>query len=711
MLNIKEIFKSDLDPNSTIWWADAKVDKLNYNFNQLILGGPQGPQGNTGYSGDSGARGVQGFQGPVGVQGFQGPQGIAADEPWHIVSDERNVTLMPKYNGLAADEITAIRVVFSDFITSTVDIDGDGTPDEAYSVNAPVKVNDGVFISYVEDVAKNNIEFRTEVAEGLGKRSYINLESAGNDFMIIKSDGKINQRLDYLTLEDSIDGEYLTLKPTNAKAAGLTISSNTRVDQSDVIANGIVNYKNNPSVGMVLAADNATGETSWRLKHEIIGTFPEGSIIAITTNEFNDDNFYLNEFLSSAESNKGFLPIRYGAGKPGTKYEGWYLCNGQTWTDSNNVLEFNVPNLNNFEYQIDANNNGQIPASGGDNSIVLIGGIGLLNDAEYTGTATVDNYTVLQEATYSDESIQLDYNLGSDFYMTRNVHIAYLGQNDLTWNDANGTTPTPTESIYLAGPSSDSTNACAASISEFIWTGIGKTWSNVQEDLTGVILYNANNTPASVKWYAKDNVARYWNGTAFTLVAPCPVQQTIQLGYNQDVTLLNGTVSSSSNYTIDNTSFEFATTLLNSFGFNATAGWYKKTNSSNGARRYWDGTQFVGEVITFGYIAHIGEVEFSMGTSYDICVSNNDIHELYAATNTIFALGGLSDLQSVYNNGATVYVHEGWIGTTPKVHPLVMVRSQNADGQYQPYNGLLDTAGFRSAIQSNSKIYLPQSCF
>ena len=45
MLNIKEIFKSDLDPNSPNWWAKAKVDKINFNFNQLEKGGSYGPTG------------------------------------------------------------------------------------------------------------------------------------------------------------------------------------------------------------------------------------------------------------------------------------------------------------------------------------------------------------------------------------------------------------------------------------------------------------------------------------------------------------------------------------------------------------------------------------------------------------------------------------------------------------------------------------------
>ena len=119
MLDIKEIFKSDLDPNLTIWWSNAKVDKLNYNFNQLVLGGPQGPQGQTGNSGAYGARGDQGFQGPVGYDGPQGHQGPEAISAWTRRSTTDRDIIIPKDN--FENQATAIRVVFSDFITNVVE--------------------------------------------------------------------------------------------------------------------------------------------------------------------------------------------------------------------------------------------------------------------------------------------------------------------------------------------------------------------------------------------------------------------------------------------------------------------------------------------------------------------------------------------------------------------------------------------------------------
>ena len=63
-IRVQEIFRSDLDPNSDYWWASDKLDKLNYNFGLLSLGGvpgPLGPQGNDGFTGERGFQGLVGF--------------------------------------------------------------------------------------------------------------------------------------------------------------------------------------------------------------------------------------------------------------------------------------------------------------------------------------------------------------------------------------------------------------------------------------------------------------------------------------------------------------------------------------------------------------------------------------------------------------------------------------------------------------------------
>jgi len=81
-INIKEIFESDLDPNSNVWWSIDKINKINYNFGQLTSGGMYGPQGRIGADGDFGVKGGVGLQGPIGPLGPQGPPGKSAINHW-----------------------------------------------------------------------------------------------------------------------------------------------------------------------------------------------------------------------------------------------------------------------------------------------------------------------------------------------------------------------------------------------------------------------------------------------------------------------------------------------------------------------------------------------------------------------------------------------------------------------------------------------------
>lgn len=61
----------NIRPSDTL---SSMVDKINYNFDQLILsgGGPSGPRGSKGYKGEQGLKGEQGIQ---GIQGLTGQRG------------------------------------------------------------------------------------------------------------------------------------------------------------------------------------------------------------------------------------------------------------------------------------------------------------------------------------------------------------------------------------------------------------------------------------------------------------------------------------------------------------------------------------------------------------------------------------------------------------------------------------------------------------
>jgi hypothetical protein len=79
--------------------------------------------------------------------------------------------------------------------------------------------------------------------------------------------------------------------------------------------------------------------------------------------------------------------------------------------------------------------------------------------------------------------------------------------------------PVTTKIVTLAYDSSSQSNACKA-------YGLGNTapfyiqqtatFSNASE-----LYSNANEAPASTGWYSNGSIARYWNGTSFTLTSPC----------------------------------------------------------------------------------------------------------------------------------------------------------------------------------------------
>ena len=144
LLNIREVFISDLDPNSLNWWSVDKIDKLNHNFRQVSLGGPQGPVGKTGFSGEPGDRGPIGFQGTEGFKGAQGPQGPEGLEPWKKVTEDA-VTLLPKFNGTI--EYTAKAVIFG----------------ESSLTANPVQYSGATFTAFANSEGIDNIRLMNEI--------------------------------------------------------------------------------------------------------------------------------------------------------------------------------------------------------------------------------------------------------------------------------------------------------------------------------------------------------------------------------------------------------------------------------------------------------------------------------------------------------------------------------------------------------------------
>lgn len=425
-INVRHIFKSDLDPNSTAWWSKDKIDKINYNFGLLSLGGSEGPLGKPGSNGSVGDPGTQGFEGSQGFDGAQGAYGTPGAEPWKKVKhpDADFSTILPKYNGLPEDETDVTRVIFSDYISGYTDTDGDGQMDSGdilVTENSPVDFYDAIWGIYTQDPNLDNLEFRSS---DNSNKSVIDLRSDGSDDILeIYSDTEINFKADGLLFND-----YEKI------ANWLTVNNNefkTNIGSQDfddsVRVTSTFKYQNNPVAGHILAAINSDGDVEWKNKLQVFDGLPVGSVISIPASYFNSDNFELNRYASSVESNQAVFNLIYGRGKD--KFTGWYLCNGKDWTNGTDSYE--VPNLNSFTYNIAANSSGQPQVVGGSDTPIVIGGAAAYVTAQLNQSNEYESDITI---TTTDEQITLTPGT-TGYYLSRNVHIVYLELDDLSWGD------------------------------------------------------------------------------------------------------------------------------------------------------------------------------------------------------------------------------------------------------------------------------------
>jgi len=422
MINIKELFKSDLDPNNQDWWSGDKIDKINYNFYQLSNGGMPGPQGKLGPDGDFGAIGPIGNQGAQGYQGVQGPIGFSTESDW--VYYEHTATspgyLFPKRFDATETQYTP----------SVMRIGADGNDTLLY--DDPALYNEYAVLSNLNS---------TSVSESIQINLRLQHDTKVSDFILTDLDelkvGKIvtsdpGFRIVHDTGISSIkvptSGEVHTIGDSGAEINIPAILNDAAT------TNDSFSYNHNAQIGYLLSADDSAGNVNWKNKTSVFAMFPIGSIMSVRESDFtNATNFHLTE---SINSNNGVLQVKWGRGKVDTDYAGWYLCNGKTWTN-NDDLNYLVPNLNSFNYSISANGAQYEVIGGGNDDTIIIGGYDISVDA----TQVSGVYNVGFENTWTDNNTSTVPNTiltgGSiSAYLSKMVHIVYLGDESLIWKDS-----------------------------------------------------------------------------------------------------------------------------------------------------------------------------------------------------------------------------------------------------------------------------------
>lgn len=655
-LDIKEIFRSDLDPTSpSTWWSSKKIEKLNWNFDQIeeIGGGPLGPQGFAGEIGPEGATGAQGpigRQGPKGLQGSQGPMGLTN---WLANIGSNNITLkIPQDLSNPNNAIIGIDDNMPDY--NLVSQAGNTTATKRFHTIDPSQDNI-TFISSDVDGSNTNLASRKKVSGNLFydadhskfELGFKNITNA-NEFNF-KLSNAIGSNFSFRTRDNNV----LPMFEFNSLLATIN-----RVTEFNGISqlNGVNKFSSqNPNLGYIAYTDsNDLGRVKWGDPKDIIGGFPIGSIIAIDS-EFKEPFFDLVDTLTSGTLSiqeqalvTGYatggplggptvptFKFTYGRGKG--KFKGWYLCHGRKWYKGG--LTYDVPNLCSFDLTVD------YPEDDGSFNLsvaqllqttprrqilasAVLKFVAALSNTTYTFSNGTSGTNVLESYIDSGEpNIQI-YNgsTGDQRELKMGpgkglVYVVYLGEEDMIW-DTSEEAPILND-LLIAYSQSSVSSACSNSESLYktnfttAWNDSG-TWTT-----NGNRLFNSNGIGyAPSGYYEKLGIVRYWNSVTgtFTSRQACPSFTQTQLAYNISVTAagINGPFSglSKSTYFINGASLSSATAIYTNSGGTtlATAGWYR----DSGIRRYWDGGQFVGAAPTLDYVRYLSGLSWGT-TSTEAC--------------------------------------------------------------------------------------------
>ena len=423
-INLKEILISD-DNN-------IKLDKVNYNFDQLVAngGGPQGVQGPVGVTGYQGITGYQGFKGDQGVQGPEGSQGSNGQGIWKINTGT--------FNGGTADTILPIQP--NGYPNATSVIIGYKTSDPEYD-DTYVEQDSQVVIHRHDTGFSKNLQLRTE-----GVDAYFNFVLENNTTGIVGSGGNIIA-LD-MSFENTAPGDNISINQYantftwNDDALNLIKLNSTELEVEvdakfkDVIIEETLKIKPQNSVvdatDYIAVSSDSDGTVVFKSIADIGGVVPIGTMVSMIPSQFSDNTKFINQQLGLISSANNPLEIRVGAGI--NEHAGWYICNGKTWT--NGTDSFITPDLNSFSYTIDNDPNISTPSSQGQAALTnnissIIGGADTSMSAVYNGTSFDINGTV--------DTSTISFNTGTSgtgYTVKRLPQIIFLGLDNLYWSDA-----------------------------------------------------------------------------------------------------------------------------------------------------------------------------------------------------------------------------------------------------------------------------------
>ena len=603
-LDIKEIFRSDLDQsNLNEWWSSKKLEKLNWNFTEILNsgGGPLGPQGFEGNIGQAGITGNQGPTGKIGRQGFQGSQGSTGFMSWLENSDTSKNNSTIKSLQVKVDP-------------STVVVGIDRTDANYNEVFTPTDENSPTFRAHTRGgTSQYNMSFTTTDIDGaetdlsVRKQYYWNLIydtgdvanqlyssflNISNSITRFRLSAVAGSKFEFLTPKRTYTGgvwsgttptSLLSMSATEfSPGPGITAFKSTFIGIENAFLNAIkidgnslgipnTNYiaHMHPDTVSTFGTGSA-GTITWGSPGSVIGAFPIGTVIAID-NDFNDTYFDLN--ISGTNSAAAYVGVtgvgtppftptfkfKYGTGKG--KFKGWYLCNGRTW--SKGAIAYKVPNLCGFNIQIDY----PYQAAFGDPIGSAVINISPTSFKTILGSSNIDISANFASGAYSITENSLEswedagepsmvvktYTGSSTLNLSKGVYdgliyLVYLGDSGFEW-DSSGSASAP--SLYdheLGYSATGSSTACSETASTYK-ANFDTEWDDVDYwTSNNYKLYNSTGTAyATTGWYSALGISRYWSSTAEAFQSThaqaarveCPTNNSLLVVYNTSV-LANG---------------------------------------------------------------------------------------------------------------------------------------------------------------------------
>ena len=429
-INLKQILLSDTD--------NIKLEKVNYNFDQIVAngGGPQGVVGDPGAMGYQGVTGYQGDQGIPGEQGFQGADGDSGELVWKENLGSASKTILPIHDALTTPNAPTIAIGYKS--------------NSQFYINE-VEESTSLLINK-DDVLQNNLELRTE---GSLDAFYYRLRTDSSSihtmqtgFKLISGTAVLNQYAsEWNWISETTQNTLITLDSTKLQV-DIESEFNEPVSINNTLK--ISGTNSGAAVDKIAISTDADGTIDFKSIDEIGGVVPIGTIVSVDPAFFNSSNFKLTETNVTAPSD---APIEIRVGSGINNFAGWYLCNGQTWSNGLDpatigYIGYQTEDLNSFSYSIDENPATIDPDSQGEvnvtnNSVPLIGGA----DVAMAATYSAPNYNISGTVQTSSQPISSDSG-GTTFILKRLPQIIYLGTEDLFWQDKGTNQAAPVSVTY-----------------------------------------------------------------------------------------------------------------------------------------------------------------------------------------------------------------------------------------------------------------------